>query len=290
MSQVAANDYDRFSFAIFMAGLVHALLIFGIGFALPEKQNSATTLDVTLAQHRDDEAPEDADFLAQTNQLGSGTLDKRAELTTQEEAEYASDTVQKTEHKAQQASAPKASPQAFQSVTSQDSDKKANTSVLEENVDDLMVPNGPTKSLLERSLEIASLEAKLDQQNQMLTKRPRIRRLTATSTRQSNDALYMNQWLHKIERVGNLNYPADARRQKISGSLRLMVALRADGTVHEIQVLESSGHKILDDAAKRIVRLASPFSPFPESMRKQTDILEIIRTWKFQNTLFSTNS
>ena len=290
MSQVAVNDYDRFSFAIFMAGLVHALLIFGVGFALPEKQNSATTLEVTLAQHRDDVAPDDADFLAQANQLGSGTLEERAELTTTEQAEYASEIIQKTEQKAQEASAPTPTPQSFQSVTTERSRAKVQSNKLEQQIEELDLPDGPTKSLLERSLEIASLEAKLDQQNQMLTKRPRIRRLTASSTRQSNDALYMNQWLHKIEKVGNLNYPADARRNKISGSLRLLVALRADGTVHEIQVLESSGHKILDDAAKHIVRLASPFSPFPEDMRKQTDILEIIRTWQFQQTLFSTNS
>ena len=99
----------------------------------------------------------------------------------------------------------------------------------------------------------------------------------------------MNQWLRKIESTGNTNYPLEAKRQNINGSLRLMVAVRADGTVHEIKVLESSGHKVLDDAAKHIVRQASPFAPFSEEMRKQADVLEIIRTWQFEN-IFSTNS
>ncbi len=291
MSQaVAVNDYDRFSFAVFMAGLLHALIIFGVSFSLPEKESSATTLDVTIAQTHSDKAPEEADFLAQSNQEGSGTLEERAELTSTEQAEYASDEIRETQQQEQQASAPKPKKQANQSVTATRAKDKIDSTSLETQELNLDVKEGQRKSLLERSLEIASLEAKWDRQHQSFTKRPRVRRLTATATRASDDALYMNQWLRKIESVGNLNYPAEAKRQNISGNLRLLVAVRADGTVHELQVLESSGHKVLDDAAKRIVRLAAPFSPFPEDMRKKTDILEIIRTWQFKQTLFSTRS
>ncbi len=87
--------------------------------------------------------------------------------------------------------------------------------------------------------------------------------------------------------VGNLNYPEEARRNRIYGSLRLMVSLLPDGHVKDISVLESSGHRVLDDAAIRIVRLAQPFAPFPKDMREEADILEIIRTWKFSRTLSS---
>lgn len=291
MSQTTAvNDYDRFSFAVFVALLVHLLIIFGIGFSLPEKHNSATTLDITLAQSADSKAPEEADFLAQANQHGSGTLSERAEMTTTELADYAAEQINKTQRLQQTASAPRPNEQNYQSITSLNSDFDVQSQKLEQELKALQLPEGPTKSLLERSLEIASLEAKLDRQRQTLTKAPRTRRLTATATRQSSDALYMNQWLHKIETIGNLNYPAEAKRQNISGSLRLMVAVRADGTIHELKIMESSGHKILDDAAKHIVRLAAPFAPFSEEMRKQADILEIIRTWQFQQTQFSTNS
>lgn len=291
MSQAAAvNDYDRFSFAVFVALLVHLLIIFGIGFSLPEKHNSATTLDITLAQSADSKAPEEADFLAQANQQGSGTLSERAEMTTTEIADYAAEDIRKTQRLQQTASAPKASDQNFQSITTLLSDFDIQSHKLEQELKALQLPEGDTKSLLERSLEIASLEAKLDYQRQTLTKAPRTRRLTATSTRQSSDALYMNQWLHKIERIGNLNYPNEAKRQNISGSLRLMVAVKADGTIHELKVMESSGHKVLDDAAKHIVRLSAPFAPFSEEMRKQADILEIIRTWQFKQTQFSTDS
>ncbi len=291
MSQaVAVNDYDRFSFAIFMAALVHLLIIFGVGFSLPEKQSSATTLDVTLAQSHQQKAPDEADFLAQSNQLGSGTLKERAQMTTTKLADYAAEDIQDTQRLQQLASAPKYQEHDYKAVTTRSLvDFDIHSQNLEKQLRALTLPDGPSKSLLERSLMIASLEAKLDNQQQTLSKKPRTRRLTASSTRQSTDALYMNQWLREIEAIGNLNYPSEAKRKNISGSLRLMVALRADGTIHEIKVLESSGHKVLDDAAKHIVRQASPFAPFSEEMRKQTDVLEIIRTWQFKQTQFSTN-
>jgi protein TonB len=289
MSQaVAVSDYDRFSFAIFMAAIIHLLIIFGIGFGLPDKQSSATTLDVTLAQSHQDKAPEEADFLAQANQEGSGTLKERAQMTTTELADYAAETIRKTQRLQQVASAPKPNEQNYQAITSLYGDFNIQSYRLELKALDL--PEGQTKSLLERSLEIASLEAKLDRQRQTLTKEPRTRRLTATSTRRSSDALYMNQWLRKIESIGNTNYPNEARKQNINGKLRLLVAVRADGTIHQLRVLESSGHKVLDDAAKNIVRLASPFAPFSEEMRREAEVLEIIRTWQFGQNMFSTDN
>ncbi len=291
MSQaVTVNDYDRLSFAVFMAVLVHLLIIFGIGFSLPDKQNSATTLEVTLAQSHQKNSPKDADFLAQANQEGSGTLKERAQMTTTELADYAAEDIHQTQRLEQFASAPKPNQQNYKGITSLFSDFEIQSQTLEQQLEALQLPEGPTKSLLQRSLEIASLEAKLDRQRQTLTKAPRTRRLTASSTRQSFDALYMNQWLREIESIGNLNYPSEAKRKNINGSLRLMVAVRADGTIQEIKVLETSGHKVLDDAAKHIVRLASPFAPFSDEMRRQTDVLEIIRTWQFRQTQFSTNS
>jgi protein TonB len=136
--------------------------------------------------------------------------------------------------------------------------------------------------LLERSLEIASLEARLDKQRQIYAKRPRIKRLTSLSTVSSADAFYLNSWRRKIEGIGNLNYPDEARRRKLYGSLRLMVAVLPDGSLNEVALLETSGHQTLDDAAIRIVRLAAPFAPFPDELRQSTDVLEIIRTWQFR--------
>ena len=291
MSQaVAVNDYDRFSFAFFMAAVLHLLIIFGIGFSLPEKQNSATTLDVTIAQSHQSKAPEEADFLAQSNQEGSGTLDELAEMTTTEVADYAAEEIQVTQQAEQTARAPKPNKQDYRAVSATDSNYDIRSHELENQLRALELPEGPTQSLLERSLAIASLEAKSDRQRQTLSKAPRVRRLTANSTRQSSDALYMNQWMQQIERAGRQNMPKEVEQDKITARLRLLVSIRADGTIHELKVLESSGYIFIDDAAKRIVRQSAPFSPFPEEMRQEVDLLEIIRTWKFTPSNFSTSN
>ena len=138
------------------------------------------------------------------------------------------------------------------------------------------------KSLKARAFEIVNLETKLDQQNQYFNNMPRVKRITSLSTAASADAFYLNSWRRKIEKIGNLNYPVEARKRKLYGSLRLLVAIEADGSLRRVKVLESSGHKMLDDAAVRIVRLAAPFAPFPDELRATTDLLEIIRTWQFR--------
>ncbi|HSC66599.1 MAG TPA: energy transducer TonB, partial [Cellvibrio sp.] len=134
------------------------------------------------------------------------------------------------------------------------------------------------------SSEIASLQAKLDKQRQEYAKRPRVRTLTSVSTKESFDAKYLHEWSTKIEQVGNRNYPAEALSRHITGNLRLSVVINPDGTIFEIKVLQSSGQRILDDAARQIVRLSAPFAAFPAEIRKQADRLQIIRTWNFEIT------
>jgi protein TonB len=94
----------------------------------------------------------------------------------------------------------------------------------------------------------------------------------------------MSEWVKKVERVGNLNYPVAARRAKISGKLMMEVALNADGTVHDISILRPSGEPVIDEAAKRIVNLAAPYPPFPPEILENTDILHITRTWEFSTS------
>ena len=135
-------------------------------------------------------------------------------------------------------------------------------------------------TLVRRSLAMASLSAEVDQRLNAYAKRPRKKWISAR-TREHKYAAYMDAWRTKVERVGNLNYPNEARRKRLSGDLRLDVAINADGSVHSITVSKPSGHKVLDDAAIRIVQLAAPFARFPKSISKETDILHIQRTWRF---------
>ena len=134
--------------------------------------------------------------------------------------------------------------------------------------------------LASRGQEIAKLSAKIEEETTAYANRPR-RKAISASTQDYRYASYMEAWRRKVEAIGNLNYPDEAKRQKLYGNLILRVAVRADGSLEEVRVLRSSGSKILDAAAVRIVHLAAPFAPFPPDIRKETDYLDITRTWQF---------
>ncbi len=279
----AITPADRLSFTVFLAGALHAAIILGVTFTYLDRSPSTHTMEVTLAQHRSNNQPDKADFLAQFNQQGSGTLEKKALTTTTTQAEFFDTIIRETTPVEEAPSTPKSVEQNKTVITTtQKSNIKAvtQTDPVEQKAED---SNNPVKkTLLERSLEIQSLEARLDKQRQIYAKRPRIKRLTSLSTKSSADAYYLNSWRRKIEKIGNLNYPRQASSNRLFGSLRLMVAIRPDGSLKEVELLETSGHQVLDDAAIHIVRLAAPFAPFPDELRQSTDVLEIIRTWQFR--------
>lgn len=275
---------DLLGFALLLALALHAVIILGITFDKETRNRAAATLEITLAQYKSDKAPQRADYLAQHNQEGSGTLKEKALLTTRKTADF-QDNVIRDISPVQQAAAlkQKSAQQALiatrnraEQKTALQSDKETPQQLAQSDV-----------TIQQRSLEIASLEAKLDIQRQAYAARPRIRRLTSVAARKSEDALYLNNWRERIEGVGNRNYPERARAQQIYGELRLMVALLPNGEVSEIKILHSSGYKLLDEAAIRIVQLAAPFDAFPADMRKQVDVLEIIRTWRFHKGLLT---
>jgi protein TonB len=138
----------------------------------------------------------------------------------------------------------------------------------------------PRKSMLERSLEIAELEANLDQQQQNYAKRPRVTRLTAASMMKAVDAEYVLHVVKKIERVGSLNFPEEAGK-KLYGTPRMSISIYADGSIRDVDILQSSGNLVLDSQTIEIIRRAAPFAPFPKNVRKERDVLELIRTFSY---------
>ena len=281
--EATVSPGDRLSFTVFLAVALHAALILGVTFTYVTSKPSTHTMEVTLAQPRAERRPENADFLAQFNQVGSGALEEKALMTAPTEAQFQDTEIRETSQDVPQSTSYKAVEQKQTAITT--------TAVTDHNVtvDSEATETAPQKaefenkkSLQARALEIASLEARIDRQHQIYAKRPRIKRLTSLSTASSADAFYLNSWRRKIETVGNLNYPQKARKNKLYGSLRLMVAILPDGSLKEVELLESSGHQVLDDAAVRIVRLSAPYAPFPDGLRQSTDVLEIIRTWQFR--------
>jgi protein TonB len=136
------------------------------------------------------------------------------------------------------------------------------------------------QELIEKSLEIQRLEAQIKRDFQSYQERPR-KKFVGARAAEYRFAMYVDNWRLKIERIGNLNYPDEARARRLYGSLQLTVGIKPDGEVESVEINRSSGQKVLDQAAMRIVRLASPFDRFPDAIRADTDILYITRTWTF---------
>lgn len=307
---IAAADSSRpFNVSLGCSLLLHAVLVFGVGFVAPSPPPppSLATLEVVLVNSKSASAPVNAEVAAQANLDGGGNTDRdvrakspfpvmkqekqaavvqvatkklqrdeekleEAARRTEQEAELAQRKVEELEKQAQQlltaaqsettvAPRTEEAPQPETSPGQQDS--------------------GPsTADLLSRSFEIARLEATIAKDWNAYQKRPRMK-FVGARTKEVRFASYIESWRQKVERVGNLNYPDAARQQRLYGSLQLTVGIRWDGTLESVELNRSSGHKVLDAAALRIVELAAPYAPFPEEIRRDTDVLHITRTWTF---------
>lgn len=278
---------DRLGLTLFFAAVLHAAIVLGVSFDLNARLPASQTVEITLAQQDEGDAPEEADFLAQSNQTGSGTKEDKREITTpvpDEKGVAVAETLPQPV-----AAPPPQPPQPQQPVVASSKSQKVVPSFMQDESNSPEAPAEPADSaqFLRQSLEIASLEARYMEQRQAYAKRPRVTRLSAVSARKSSSAFYMESWRRELERIGNINYPEEARRRQLNGRVRVMVSMEPDGGVASIEIMESSGHKILDDAVIRIIRLAEPFAPFSDQMLKEMDRLEIIRTFDFGSHLSS---
>ncbi len=277
---------DRLFFGILVAIAVHAGIILGVSFSKPEHEPPAAALEITLAPFPADTPDEHPGFIAANNQKGSGEaaerIEPRAALRPLMAAQAARPLPRETPASPARPAAPDAAVTALRSADSLAAAREPAPAAPE--------PAPGASAEPAPSTEIASLLARLDEQARAYAKRPRVQRMTSASTRAAEDAAYLLAWTERVETVGNRNYPAEAKSRSITGDLRLLVAVRADGGVTEIRVLQSSGHAVLDNAAIRIVRLSSPFPPFPPELRQRHDLIEVIRTWQFRSDRLSAGS
>ncbi|MCQ4253189.1 energy transducer TonB [Stutzerimonas stutzeri] len=271
---------DRLGFTLFLAAALHLALILGVGFTLSEPKQISKTLEITLSTFKSEEKPKEADFLAQDNQQGSGTLDHKASPKTTEQAQFQDTEVRKV---TPPAAPPRSTrPEPAKTVVTTRSPQREKADVKQQTPPQPEPQSAPAFDSSQLSAEIASLEAELAQDVERYAKRPRVSRQNSAATMRDISAWYRDEWRKKVERIGNLNYPDEARRQQIYGSLRMLVTIKRDGTIQELRVIESSGQPVLDDAAMRIVRLAAPFAPFTGELGQKFDQVEIIRTWRFE--------
>lgn len=276
VSNITAKD--RFSFCLFVAITLHAAIILGVGFSSQINTEDAVSIDVTLSVASDLITPEKADFIAATNQLGSGTESQVQEMTTTEQADFSSNEFQTV--MSQATPMEEVSQNSQELLTTQAQSEELANKELQELTDLLEAP--PTTQLDREKLvqEISSLEARIAADRQALAKMPRTKRISSVTTRSAAEASYLNMWRQKCERIGRRNYPAGS----LEGEVLMLVSILADGTLEEVRILKTSGHRQLDQAALSTVRQAAPYQPFNVEMRKAYDRLEFTRTWQFSKT------
>lgn len=267
---------DRLLFTLFLALALHAALILGITFTTRTEPPVTQAIEVTVSRYDEEVAPNQADFIAATNQQGSGSASEVVETTARRETEFISQAP------AELAPLPpeqEAQPEDRRAIISTSQPSETRAAADPEVAADPLDSAAPQHRISFDRLaeEIAGLEARIAQEQEAQANRPRIRRLTSVSARSAVEAGYLSAWRQRVERVGNANYPGGG----VEGNLRMLVIIRFDGSLEEVRLLESSGHRALDQAALRIIRLAAPFPAFPVDMRKHYDQLEIIRTWQF---------
>ena len=295
------NPFDRLGLTLFFAVSLHTALILGVGFDIwkSKPRMAERTLEIMVVQKpRKPEEPMKEDFLAQTSQLGGGTLEEKAKPTSPPKPILPPEPVKKPAPEVTAPAVPVESPAPAPKPVSKPEPKPAappsppKKVVTSKNPDKKVVtalPKPPVEKkrkltaaqlLASTNREIARLSASLDHKTPEYAKRPRKKFLNA-STKEYKYANYLDAWRRKVERIGNLNYPDEARRRKLYGHLVLEVEVKPDGSAARITLSRSSGHKLLDDAAIRIVRLAAPFSPFPAEIRKETERLIITSNRQF---------
>jgi len=274
---------DRLGLTLFFSVVLHGIVILGIVFSgdKPPKSEISPTLEIILTQTTRPQKTTAADYLAQTDQDGDGNVKERVRPATARSAPEAYPVPgQSALLDLPRQATPPQSAQSLEVLTTDQASEQAVDIRKDNSQPQNDMPSAA--ELMMRSKEIARLSEDLHDSFKSYSRRPRERYISARS-QSFRDASYLESWRNKVERIGNLNYPEAAKRQNLSGSLILDVALNADGTVHNIELRHSSGYKLLDDAAIRIVKLAAPFGAFTPEMRRDTDILHITRTWEFLN-------
>lgn len=319
MITLLKDDSNRLGVMLGLSIAIHAVLL-TIKFAAPELrrlQDHMPALEVVLVNTKTKSAPTKADALAQANLDRGGNTDAERRMKS---------PLPVLKNKPQELSAnlaADAQPASEQAAPKQASvtQKQQRVKELEKQARELMTqikPSHPVESqpsqpaaattpeqgrqeaaprtlnaadLVAQSLDAARLEAQISKDWDSYQKRPK-RKFIGARVREYRFAAYVEAWRQKVEKVGTLNYPEEAKAQKLYGSLRMTVNIKSDGSIESIELNESSGHKVLDDAARRIVELAAPYAEFPPDVRKDAEILGITRTWTFtrEDALATTSS
>ena len=260
------GEAERMRATMVLSVLVHAMVIFGIGFTLEDAAPLVPTLDVIQTRVQTPLTPAQADFLDKSSRPSA----PQAGPLPQPEDGLAPRPL----HVQSPAPSP---PPRDSVVTSARGETALPEPLTRPDADATNAPRGREK--IDHDIEMARLAAEIELRSEQYARRPK-RKFVSASTKEYAWAQYLRGWVDRVERVGNLNYPDEARRRHIGGLVVISVGVRRDGSVESIKIIRSSHIPMLDEAAQRIVRLSEPFAPLPKT-REDPDILHITRTWQF---------
>lgn len=271
---------DRFAVSVMLALGLHAAVLLGIGWVLEMEPlaDAVDTLDVVLVNFSSETEPEEVDFLAQANQLGGGDASEAARPSQELTSLLPSEADGVMPATSVPAAAETSPDQRTRLTEAGDEQQVPETTRVEQ--PEFQAPS--IAELMRQRMQVAKLQSQL-QRDRAFESRLKKRRFISAATREYEFASYMQAWVSKVERIGNMNYPSEVRRRRLVGDLLLTVGINHDGSVESMEVRRSSGMPELDEAALRIVRLAAPFAPLPPDIRSQVDVLHITRTWKFSS-------
>ena len=270
-----------------LAVLLHALFIFGVSFAPTIRLNlvNPPVLDITLVQTRTEKTPDQVDFIAQANQEASGTAEEKNRPQSPVSSLQAVEVEGESPVQSEQAAPDTTLKLNQQILTTKGETYKIVEKAPEQPEDNPEIPVG---ELANETQEIAQLLAEVGEAEARYARRPKIHFIDAVSAKSAVEATYIDEWVKKIERIGNINFPEDAIKRNLSGKLILNATLDQQGNVVDAQISLSSGYEVLDKAALRIVKLAAPYPSLPEEIRRKWDQLNITRTWIFHSGTLNT--
>lgn len=287
--QVTPND--RLGITLFFAVVLHAVVILGVSFDYladqADKKDSLPSLEVTLVNTVTNEKPEEADYMAQSNQEGAGNTQER--VRPQAPPDAMSEPVPTPGNASQMTPPQLQNPNERTAQTDVMTVTKSEVQVKAgEDDPEQEAPEMTAAELVRKSMDMAKLEWELAEAKRVYAEKTDVRKkYLLPKSASAKEAAYLDAWQKKVELVGNTNYPEEAKRRNIAGALLMLVEINADGSLADVQILRSSGHKVLDDSAKRIVKMAAPYPPLPPELKEKYDVLQISRVWRYSdgNTL-----
>jgi protein TonB len=270
---------ERLTTTLFIAALFHGVLILGVTFGAPSHPfGGAQSLEVMLVSddRPNEEFNPEAAYLAQRNQKGSGTSEdavRAASAAASPLPAYLAGIIDGTGVDWQKAVVGSSS---VDIVTS----RSRRSDPMNQHGEKVAAKTAETPLALFYAPQSAVIDASVDES--LALRGPIAHEVeVAPNTREARVAPYLDGWKRKVERLGTIKYPLAARNRDLTGNPVLEVLIRADGSLAQIVVRRSSGHKELDQAAIGILKLASPFDPFPANMRETYDHLRFAYEWQF---------